>query len=187
MPLRCWTREEYARLAEVGVLRPDEHVELIDGEIVEVPPQRSRHTTGVYLAQEALRAAFGDGFVVRVQMPLALGQHSEPEPDVAVVRGGPRDFVAAHPTSALLVVEVSDTTLSFDRNAKSSLYAAAGISECWIVNPVDRQLEMHRDPSPLPGARYGHGYRTRTLALPGEAVEAPAASRARVAMDDLLP
>lgn len=88
--LRRWTREEYQRLADVGLLGPDERVELIEGEIVEAPPQLSRHATGVCLANDALRAAVGTGFIVRVQLPLALGQYSQPEPDVAVVVGAPR-------------------------------------------------------------------------------------------------
>jgi Uma2 family endonuclease len=101
--------------------------------------------------------------------------------------GNPRDYAAAHPTTALLVVEVSETTLRYDREAKGSLYAAAGIPEYWILNLVDRQLEMHRDPSVLHEARYGFGYRTRVIALPGEVVEAPAPASDRVAVDDLLP
>ncbi len=183
--LRRWTRQEYHQLAESGVLRPDERVELIEGEIVEMPPQLSPHATGVCLAEDALRAAFGPGFVVRAQLPLALGEYSEPEPDVAVVVGGPRDYAKAHPTTAVLVVEVSDATLAFDRNVKASLYAAAGIPEYWIVNLVHRQLEVHCDPGALPEARYGFGYRVRTIARPGEVVAAP--SGGRVAVDDLLP
>jgi Uma2 family endonuclease len=184
--LRRWTRDEYERLGTTRVLGPEERVELIEGEIVEVPPQLGPHATGVYLAQEVLHTTYGDGFLVRVQLPLALGQYSEPEPDVAVVAGSPRDFVAAHPTMAVLVIEVSDTTLSYDRETKGSLYAAAGIPEYWILNLVDRQLEMHRAPSALPGARYGFGYRTRVIALPGEAVDAPGGV-GRLAVDDLLP
>jgi Uma2 family endonuclease len=185
--LRRWTRQEYEYLAEIGVLRPDEHVELIGGEIIEVPPQHSRHATAVRLAEDVLRAIFGAGFDVRTQLPLALGQHSEPEPDVAVVVGTPRDFTDAHPTSALLVVEVADTTLSFDRDTKGSLYAAAGIPEYWIVNLVHRQLEIHRDPGIVPEAQYGFGYRSRMIALAGEAINTPAPTGSRLAVDDLLP
>ena len=185
--VRRWTRDEYQRLADVGLLAPDERVELIEGEIIVVPPQRSRHAVGIRLAERKLRAVFSPAFDVLVQMPLALGPHSQPEPDLAVVAGSPRDFTEAHPTSAVLVVEVSDTTLSYDRETKGSLYAAADIPEYWILKLVDRQLEMHRDPSALPGARYGFGYRTRVIALSGEVVDAPALAGARVAVDDLLP
>jgi Uma2 family endonuclease len=185
--LRRWTRDEFQQIAESGVLRPDERVELIEGEIFELPPQLSYHATGVCLAQDALRDAFGAGFVCRAQLPLALGQRSQPEPDVAVVPGTIRDFANAHPTTALLVVEVSEATLSFDRDTKGSLYASAGIPEYWIVNLVHRQLELYRDPAPIPETRYGFGYRTRIIALSGELVDTPSPTGARVAVDDLLP
>jgi Uma2 family endonuclease len=185
--LRRWTREEYERLAEVGLLGPNERVELIEGEIVAMPPQRSQHAIGVCLAQEAFGALFRTGFSIRIQLPLALGPRSEPEPDVAVVVGMARDFVAAHPTSALLVLEVSDTTLSFDRETKGSLYAAAGIPEYWIVDLVHRQLEVYREPGPMPETRFGFGYRSRTVVLPGQSVLVPGPSEASLAVDELLP
>ena len=119
-PRRLFTREEFQRAGEAGLFRPDERLELIAGEVVrKMTLQQSRHASGVYLVQEALRRVFGPGFLVRVQLPLALLEDSEPEPDVAVVAGEPRAFVSAHPTSALLVVEVSDTTLAFDRAAST--------------------------------------------------------------------
>jgi Uma2 family endonuclease len=118
---------------------------------------------------------------------LALGQYSEPEPDAAVVRGTVRDFAAEHPTSAVLVVEVSDSTLAFDRDVKASLYAAAGIPEYWIVNLVERQLEIHREPTPMPAARLGYGYRTRVIALPRDKVSLPALVGAEAAVANLLP
>src|SRR5689334_11505584 len=104
--IRRWTRDEYQRLADIGLLSPDEHVELVDGEIVEVPPQRSRHAVGIRLAARALRAVFGPDFDVLVQLPLALGPRSQPEPDLAVVLGSPRDNLEEHPETAVLVVEV---------------------------------------------------------------------------------
>jgi Uma2 family endonuclease len=97
---RRWTREEYHRLAELGILGPEERVELIDGEIVVMPPQSSPHYTAIRAAEEALRASFGPGYDVRVQGPLALEERSEPEPDVAVVPGTFRDDEREHPASA---------------------------------------------------------------------------------------
>jgi Uma2 family endonuclease len=185
--LRRWTRAEYEQLGELGVLGPDERVELIDGEIVNMPPQHSRHATGVRLAEDALRAAYGAGFDVRAQLPLALGPYSEPEPDVAVVRGSILDFATGHPTSAVLVVEVSEATLAFDRDVKASLYAAAGIPEYWIANLVHRQLEIYRDPAPMPETRLGFGYRTRTIASPGDTLVLPVLVGTGVAVDAVLP
>lgn len=105
------------------------------------------------MTQDALRKAFGEGTHVRIQLPLALDPSSEPEPDVTVVRGSPRDYRDAHPSAALLVVEVADTTLSHDRDQKGSLYARAGVADYWIVNLVDQVLEVYRDPGPSPQSR----------------------------------
>lgn len=185
--LRRWTRAEFERLADSGILRPNERVELIGGRIVEMSPQDPDHTTGIQLSDESLRRAFGSGFTIRTQVPLALSEDGEPEPDVAVVPGSPRDYAAEHPTTALLVVEVARTSLAFDRGEKASLYASAGVPEYWIVNLVDRRLEVHREPVPVPGAPFGHAYRTRTLLLPGESVQPLARPEASVAVADLLP
>ena len=121
-------------------------------------------------------------------MSLDLSPHSVPDPDLAVVPGEPRDYIARGiPTTALLVVEVSDTMLSFDRNHKASLYAAAGIADYWIVNLVDRQLEVHRGPGPDPARPGRFGYRDVTL-VPATGATAPlAAPHAQIAVVDLLP
>src|SRR5262245_14333663 len=102
-------------MGEAGVFQPGERVELIDGEILEMAPQKSRHAAAVTLVGDALRIAYGSGFHLRIQLPLALDPYSEPEPDVAVIVGSPRDYRDSHPTSAVLVVEVADTSLEHDR------------------------------------------------------------------------
>jgi Uma2 family endonuclease len=102
--------------------------------------------TAISLVAEALRKAFGDGYHCRVQGPLALSPDSEPEPDVAVIRGSPRDFAREHPATADLVVEVADTTGDFDRHRKGPMYAAAGISEYWVVDVSARTVDAYRDP-----------------------------------------
>ncbi len=174
-------------MAEAGIFAPGERIELIEGEIVAMTPQGSRHATAVALVHEALRGVLGTGFYVRQQLPLSLSLDSEPEPDVAVVRGAARDYVQAHPTQALLVVEVADVTLAFDRGQKASLYARAGIPEYWIVNLVDRVLEVHRDPGPLADRPADHGYRSiRRISPPGSV--APLFSpAAHIRVADLLP
>jgi Uma2 family endonuclease len=185
--VRRWTRAEYERLAEVGLLRADERVELIEGEIVEMAPQLGQHTTGILLTEDALRKLFGVGHQIRVQCPLALGDYSEPESDVAVVAGGLRDFRDHHPTSALLVVEVADSTLAFDRDTKGGLYARAGILEYWILNLVERQVEVYRDPIALASARFGFAYRSRTIATSGDVLRALARPDDAIAVADFLP
>jgi Uma2 family endonuclease len=149
--LRRWTREEYDRMIDAGVLTTNDRVELVDGEIVTMTPQKSRHATAVRLVETALRRVFGDGVDVRTQLPLALGAESEPEPDIAVVAGSPRDYRDAHPSTALLIVEVADTSLDFDRTRKASVYARAGILDYWIVNLIDAVVEIHRKPQQSTG------------------------------------
>lgn len=185
--VRHWTRAEYDRMVEAGVFPPGERLELIDGEVVTMTPQGSAHASAVSLAEDALRAAFGAGYDVRVRMPLVLDPTSEPEPDVVVVPGGPRDYRDAHPTSALLVVEVADTTLPYDREQKRSLYARGAIREYWILNLVDRQVEVYREPMAEHGTPYGWGYRTARTHDAGERIIPLAAPQSVVRVADLLP
>lgn len=184
---RLWTREEYYKMAEVGVFRPGEHVELIGGRIVTMSPQNSPHATALTLAHEELRTLFGTGYVVRMQLPLDLSPSSQPEPDLAVVHGRTRDYASAHPTTALLVVEISESTLTFDRGEKASLYASAGIPEYWIVNLLDRRLEVYRDPVPMPSQAYGYGYRNCTHYFAVDGVATLAAPQGAIKVADLLP
>jgi Uma2 family endonuclease len=146
MNLRRFSREEYWRMAEAGIFSPDERVELVDGEILrKVTPQGIRHARGIRAVNEALRAAFPSGYDVRAQLPMVLDPYSEPEPDLSVVRGSWRDY-QEHPTTAVLVVEIADSTIRTDRLLKARVYARAGIPEYWILNLQDRVLEVCRGP-----------------------------------------
>jgi Uma2 family endonuclease len=187
LELKRWTRVEYDQLIEKGVFRPDDHVELIDGLLVVAEPQSSYHYTAIGLVVRALTRAFGEGWTIRSQGPLALDDTSEPEPDVAVVRGDLRDYAEAHPADPVLVVEVALTSLAFDREHKASLYARAGRPEYWIVNLVDRVLEVLRDPSSSPSAPYGWDYGAVDVLGPGASVSPLAVPTARIAVADLLP
>jgi Uma2 family endonuclease len=182
--IRRWTRREYDRLVELGALGPGDRVELLAGRMIVAEPQDSPHATGVRLAQQALERAFGPGWDVRTQLPLALDRVSEPEPDVAVVPGGPRDYARGHPSSAVLVVEVADWSLALDRGPKARRYARAGIADYWIVNLRDRVLEVHRAPG-----REGRRWRYRSVdILDASGSIAPlAAPAAAIAAGDLLP
>ena len=174
-----WTREKYETAAAAGAF-DGERVELVDGVIYDRPRQSPRHATGVSKAHIALEAVFRDGYDVRSQGPLALGAESMPEPDVAVVVGEPDDYRKAHPTTALLVVEVSAASELHDRNRKAALYARAGIPEYWMVNLVRDCVEVHRDP--VDGA-----YRTRQVLGRGERIAPLARPEAAVAVEELLP
>ena len=125
-------------------------VELIEGEIIEMPAIGSRHFTSVLLTSRALQKAFGGGQLVVPQNGFDAGPRSEPQPDVAVYEGNIRDFTDALPTTALLVVEVADSTLRSDRDKKARLYASRGIAEYWIVNLREQRsgsLSPARDPA----------------------------------------
>jgi Uma2 family endonuclease len=135
---RLFTRTELERMEDAGIFHPDERIELIGGELFQKElPLKSPHATAIRLCEAALRNIFTEGYLVSVQLPLTLSERDEPIPDVAVVPGTIRDYEKHHPSTALLVVEVSETTLRFDRQVKASLYAWAGIPEYWIVNLVD--------------------------------------------------
>src|SRR5262245_60729806 len=184
---RRFTRTEYERLIEAGMFRPDERLELLAGILVVREPQGSRHATAIGLVQDALRACFGSGWVVRVQMPIALDDESEPEPDLAVVPGGWRDYEATHPARAALLVEVSESSLGQDRGDKAGLYARARVPEYWIVNLASRSLEVHREPGAVATAPFGARYAVVTVREPGASVSPLACPTARIEVADLLP
>jgi Uma2 family endonuclease len=185
--MRRWSRREYEQLVERSFFRQDERLELLDGLLLVKEPQSSAHMTAVRLVEDALRLAFGGGWDVRAQGPIALDPRSEPEPDVSVVRGSPRDYRDAHPTSPVLVVEVALASLGLDRTRKGRAFARAGVPEYWIVNLVDRVLEVHRDPGRLDDTRRRWAYRSVQMLAPDAAVSPLAAPGARVPVADLLP
>jgi Uma2 family endonuclease len=182
-----WTRLAYERLAEAEILGPEDRVELLGGEMIVKEPQDSRHATAIELTARALRRAFGDGWNVRTQLPVALDDESEPEPDVSVVPGDPRDYRSAHPTRPVLIVEISLSRLDFDRVHKGSLYARADIADYWIVNIPQRRLEIYREPFRDVAAAFGWRYRLSETWSPGDRVAPLAAPNADIAVDDLLP
>jgi Uma2 family endonuclease len=184
---RRWTRAEYDRLIALGVLDEDEPIELLGGEMVVKEPQAGPHATAVQLVQQTLQRAFGKGWAVRSQLPIALDDESEPEPDACVVPGVPRDYRAGHPTRPVLVVEVADDSLPRDRARKGSLYARAGIADYWIVNLREAVLEVYREPARSARSRHGWRYGRLDRFGPKALVSPLAAPRARARIADLLP
>jgi Uma2 family endonuclease len=144
---KLFTVAEYYRMAEVGILGPEDRVELIDGEIFEMSPIGDRHAGCVNRANHLFTSGFGNRAVVSVQNPLQLNKYTEPEPDLVVLK--PRaDYYASkkiRAEDAVLVVEVAETTLAFDRRAKLPRYAAAGIPEVWIEDLKSNTLLVYRD------------------------------------------
>jgi len=178
--LHSWSRSEYERMVDAGVFHPESRLELLDGEIIEMGPQKSPHATGTQLVEEALRRCFGPGFHLRGQMPLAIDDRSEPEPDVAVVKGSIRDFTSHHPETALLLVEVADTSLALDRMKKAAVYARNNIPEYWILNLRDRTLEVQRNP-------VGDAYAEQSILTADQDITPLAAPDAKIQVSELLP
>jgi Uma2 family endonuclease len=158
---RRFSVDEYHRMIQSGILTENDHVQLVAGWIVEMPPIGPGHCTSTALIGTAIDSALPAGWIVRHQDPITLPS-GEPEPDVVVARGSVRDYSKRHPgpSDIALVVEVADATLHFDRVEKAKEYAAAGILEYWIVNLVDRQIEVHRHPQ---AATTGPEYRFREV------------------------
>lgn len=179
---RPWTREEFYRAAERGIFRPDEKLELLDGEIISRMTQNPPHAALLSRTARLVTNLFGPDYSARQEKPLVLNGSSEPLPDLVIVPGTELDYLAKHPTAAdaRLVIEVSDTTLYFDRNRKRTAYARAGIAEYWIVNLPEWQLEVFRDPS-------RGRYRTSQVLRGEESVSPLAAPHATLRVDDLLP
>ncbi len=144
---RLFTIEEYHRMAETGILRPEDRVELINGEILEMSPIGSHHASCVNNLNRALVLGLGMRAVVSPQNPVQIPVHSEPEPDVAVLR--PRSYKTAAPTAedVLLLIEVAETSLRFDRTVKLALYARAGMPEYWLVDVSAETVTAYRRPA----------------------------------------
>lgn len=187
VPTKRWTRLEYDRLIEKGVFGTEDRIELLGGALVVREPQGSPHAMGIRMAEEALRRVFAAGWDVRGQLPVALDDDSEPEPDISVVPGSFRDYRHGHPPRAVLIVEVAESSLSLDRALKGSLYARARVPEYWIVNLVDRALEVHRDPAADAAARYGWRYTTVAILRVGETVTPLSAPDSPISVGELIP
>lgn len=176
---RRWNVDEYHRLGELGFLA-DQRTELIDGEIIVMPPRLEEHSFGVSKVARVLAAIYGPGYWVREEKPIRLSSGAEPEPDVSVSDVDLDGIVPAGPPGhPFLVVEIAVTTLKSDRE-KTGLYARSNIQEVWIVDVMGQRVEVYRDPEPYAGVPFGYRYRTVVeYGSDGEIVPltAPAGSR----------
>ncbi len=158
-----FTVEEYYRMAETGILKPDARVELIDGEIVDMMPTGPFHCGVIYELVMNLNRLASGRWVVASQGPLHVDDHNEPEPDLMLLRPPGKKYKKAHPIpeDVFLVVAVSDSSLTRDQQTKLPLYAKAGVEEVWILNVPQRQLEVYRQPNFL-------GYESKTVVRSGD-------------------
>ena len=177
---RRFTVDEYSKMGEAGIIGEDDRVELIEGEIVEMPPISSPHGGGVNRLSYLLNQRLGDRALISVQNPLRLSTHSEPVPDLVVLR--PRDdfYATSHPeaTDVLLLIEVAQTSQRYDRRVKMPLYAREGVPESWLLDVPARALEVHRDPSP-------DGYRTVERLRAGDRVSPQALPDLTLAVEEI--
>lgn len=183
-----WSREQFYEAAEIGILNPNDRLELIFGRVYQQLPHGDLHSMGIDAAAEAVRTAFPIGFYFREQRPLALSTDGAPEPDLLVVPGSWRDYPHA-PTQAdaVLLVEVSDSTLRYDRTEKAADYAEAGVADYWISNLQNRTLEVRRSPAPAPGNPYGFDYQDVSVYTEEDSVAPLAAPETLIRVADFLP
>jgi Uma2 family endonuclease len=147
---RRFTVDEYYLMAKVGILNEDDRVELIEGEIVEMSPIGSRHAANVKRLIDLLSPHLNRRAIIGAQDPVRLGEHSEPQPDISLLRPRADFYAGAHPgpEDVLLLIEVADTSADYDRQVKIPLYARAGIGEVWLVDLTQNQVEVYRQPGP---------------------------------------
>jgi len=180
-----WTRDQVIQIYDLGMFH-GQRVMLIDGEVLTMSPMKSEHANGIVFAMQQLQLLFGSNFTVRPQLPLDLGKSTDPEPDIAVVAGPPRSHPNT-PDTAVLVLEVSDTTLKFDLGDKASLYAAAGIADYWVLDVIGKQLHRHRDPRRDAKRRFGYSYRDVKLLPATDQISPLAMPGGSLLVADLLP
>lgn len=159
------TVAEYHRLGEIGIFDEDSRVELIEGDLIAMPPIGEQHASKTRRLNRLLSLQVGETALVDVQNPVRLDVHSEPQPDVVLLKPRPDFYESAHPRpeDVLLLIEVSDSTLRYDRDTKVPLYAKAGIPEVWLLDLANRRLEVYRRPSP-------EGYREIQYPAPEESI-----------------
>ncbi len=181
-----WTCDDFYGMENLPSLQGQKSM-LIDGEILVMPPPSVLSSISHGLVETLLRNIFpSDQYWVRSQLGLYFGINTDPVPDVAVVTGTPR-MIARHPGTALLVVEIADTSFAYDTGWKASLYAAVGIADYWVIDVNDRRLHLFRDPRPDPSAKYGASFAQVRVLLPADTVAPLAAPAHAVTVGDLLP
>ena len=182
-----FTCDEFHDMGDSGALE-GRSVILVDGEILDMPNPNPPHDVAVGLIDYTLKTLFPlPNYWVRIQTGFPTTRDTDPVPDIAVVPGSPRDYPKKHPRKAVLIVEVSESSLAFDTDEKADLYAAAGIDDYWVVDLVNRQLHIYRDPVVDGASPRGFSFRTRNLFGPSDSISPLALPSATIAVADLLP
>jgi Uma2 family endonuclease len=183
---RHFTLEEYHRLGELGFFGEEEQVELIRGEIIQMPTKKPPHSVCNTLLWQELYKLIEGRAILRVQEPIILPTDSEPQPDIAIVCNQEDNYLSSHPypEDILLIIEVVDSPLKYDQETKLRLYAEASISDYWIVNLVDNQLETYSQPYQEHNGQFN--YRLKRIYLSNEYVKIPCFSELSLALSSIL-
>ncbi|WP_427161180.1 Uma2 family endonuclease [Aliinostoc sp. HNIBRCY26] len=182
-----FTLDEYHKLIELGFLHEDDHIQLINGELIQMVSKGTAHETCLRKLLKELPKVIGDRATLQSQAPITLPPNSEPEPDFAIVQNRLDDYFSAHPSPAdvLLVMEVADSSLSYDQDVKIPLYAQAGISDYWIFNLFDNYLECYNDPYQDHQGKYG--YSTKRIFLHNQVISFPCFPDLSIDLNNILP
>ena len=180
--LRLWTVEEYHRMAETGILDNWEHVELLEGKIIWMSAKGTAHRSAVARTDRLLQKRLGDFAMISVQDPITLNDRSEPEPDIAVVKIDPLDYADHHPvpSEVYLIIEVADSSLKFDCETKSKAYAQAEIKDYWVMEVVERQLYIFREPT-------SDGYKSKVVLGEQETISPLQFPDLQIGVKEILP
>jgi Uma2 family endonuclease len=176
-----FTVAEFQQMAETGIIKDDDRVELLEGEIIEMGKIGSRHAAFVDHLNDLFREKLGRRVLVRIQNPIQVGSYSQPQPDVALVRRRDDYYEEAHPSplDVFLLVEVADTTIESDREIKIPLYGRSGILETWLINLNETCVEVYRQPSP-------DGYQQEQKLLPGQIIIPDAFPNIQVMVNEIF-
>jgi Uma2 family endonuclease len=181
-----WTCDDFYKMENLPSVQNRKTI-LIDGEVLVIPPPSALASISHGLVEDWLRAMFPSStHWVRSQLGMFFGINTDPVPDIAVVAGSPRAH-AHHPRTALLIVEIADTSFAMDTGDKASLYAAAGIQDYWVIDVNDRRLHLSRDPQPDPTAKYAASYKQIRVLTHADTVSPLAAAIYTISVSDLLP
>jgi Uma2 family endonuclease len=184
-PLR-WTVDQYQELGKAGLF-DNVRTMLIHGEILTMPNPKPAHDTAMALVEDWLRTVFAVGHHVRTQKAFNVGTDNSPGPDIAVVPGSIRDYATDTPRTAVLIVEIAESSLFMDTTTKAELYATAGVADYWVVDLAGRQLLVYREPAPLPTGLGATAYRNHRALGPDDAISPLAVPTASVRVAELLP
>ena len=182
---RLLSARDYMKMAEIGLF-DGQRVELIGGDVTEMPPISEDHAQSVDRSTKKFNRTLDESVVVRGQNPFNAGENGRPEPDIAVVR--PEAIRPSEPPSeALLIIEVSRSTLEYDRTTKASLYASLGIADYWIVNLIEQTVEVRRQPIELASAQFGWDYASRQIYQRGQSIALREVPTVSIMVDEMLP